>query len=156
MVFKMPRTLWIAGCLLVAGCGGPSVISGEGSITLDGRPLEGVEVQFVPEPTAGAAGETATGQSDGQGKFALKSHRLNKEGIVPGIYRVIVTDLRTVQDLATAAPAAAGSGGQGAKGSSQARILPIYGDLKKTPLQNIQVQAGNGPLSLKLTGPGAS
>jgi len=146
------RRLWVVGCLLGLGCTGPAVIPGEGSITLDGKPLEGVEVQFVPEPKPGATGETATGQSDGQGKFTLKSHRLNKEGIVPGIYRVVVTDLRTVQDLATAAPAAAGSGGQGVKGS-QVRILPVYGDLKQTPLKDIHVQSGNLPISLKLNGP---
>lgn len=143
------KRLWVAACLLGLGCGGPAVVPGVGSITLDGAPLDGVEVQFVPDPAKGPPGETATGQSDAQGKFTLKSPRLDKEGIVPGFYRVVVTDIQAVQDLTSVAPQGPGLGVNGAQ-MGKSRIQPIYNDLNRTPLRDIQVQAGSTPISLKL------
>ncbi len=145
------KSLGVAACLLVLGCGGPAVVPGAGSITLDGAPLGGVEVQFVPDPAKGPAGESATGQSDAQGKFTLKSPRLDKEGIVPGYYRVVVTDIQAVQDLTSVAPQGPGLGVNGAQ-MGKSRIQPIYGDLNRTPLRDIQIQPGGTPISLKLSG----
>lgn len=147
------RPLWMAGVLFTLGCGGPTTIPGVGSITLDGKPLEGVEVQFVPDPAKGAGGEAATGQSDAKGSFTLKSNRLEKEGIVPGVYRVVITDIQSVPDLTSTSALGTGPGVQGQGNSgNRSRILPIYMDLNRTPLRDIQVQPGSAPIALKLSG----
>lgn len=147
------KPLWIAGFLFTLGCGGPAMIPGTGSITLDGKPLAGVEIQFVPDPDKGPGGETATGQSDAKGGFTLKSNRIQKDGIVAGVYRVVITDIQSVPDLTSTAALGTGPGVQGqGNGENPNRIQPIYTDLKRTPLRDIQVQPGSGPISLKLSG----
>ena len=56
---------------LCAGCGsqGPQLTPVEGVVTLDGNVLEGAVVLFEPE----AGGRPATGLTDAQGKFVLKT-----------------------------------------------------------------------------------
>ena len=56
---------------LCAGCGsqGPRLTPVEGVVTLDGDVLEGAVVLFEPE----AGGRPATGLTDAQGKFVLKT-----------------------------------------------------------------------------------
>ena len=56
---------------LCAGCGssGPRLTPVEGVVTLDGQPLQGAAVLFEPQ----AGGRPATGETDAQGRFVLKT-----------------------------------------------------------------------------------
>lgn len=58
--------------LSLSGCmgGGPAVNYVEGTVTLDGQPVEGVSVSFSPATPDGVA---ATGTTDASGKFKLTS-----------------------------------------------------------------------------------
>ena len=53
----------------VAGCGsdGLQLVPVEGTVMLDGKPLEGASILFQPD----AGGRPATGVSDANGKFTL-------------------------------------------------------------------------------------
>jgi len=75
----------LAGCLALAlaGCGGPVPV--EGKVTMNGKPLAGATVVFIPVnggPEAGA-------QTDEEGNFHLTGTKT--EGISPGEYRVTVS-----------------------------------------------------------------
>lgn len=68
------------------GCGGPKPVKVSGVITLNGEPVEGANVQFVPMDDSK---RPATGFTDKTGKFELTSFE-NKDGALPGEYKVVV------------------------------------------------------------------
>jgi hypothetical protein len=70
------RTLLLAVTLVsLAGCGGSSV---QGTVTLDGAPVDGGAIRFTPEGTGSALGSEVVG-----GKYSIKG-----KPIAPGSYRV--------------------------------------------------------------------
>ena len=82
----------IVGLLLVpvAGCGGNTRQAIEGSVTLDGQPLQDGSIQF--RPIEGTEGPTA-GAEVLNGQFSI--HR--DDGPLPGIYRVEITAMGKTQ-----------------------------------------------------------
>ncbi len=91
----MNRVVWcVLGALVTAsllgGCGKPkgtAVVPVSGTVTFDGKPIEGAVVMFVPVDK----GETASGATDTQGKFTLNTASATTPGAVPGSYKVSVT-----------------------------------------------------------------
>jgi hypothetical protein len=67
------------------------VVPASGTVTLDGEPVEGVTVTFIPEGDVGGRG--GYGVSDSQGNFSLQASP-EVEGIPPGKYQVIFRKLR--------------------------------------------------------------
>lgn len=86
---KHAHRLWFAAPVLfatLAGCGQRVVrYPVEGVVTLDGKPVEGASVAFMPK-AKGCLGVAAT---DAEGRFALKEMD-RYEGVMPGEYRVAV------------------------------------------------------------------
>jgi hypothetical protein len=71
--------------LLLPGCsGGIDLAPAEGIVTLNGEPIEGAAVMFIPD----AGGPAATGVTNAQGQFAL--HTTNEPGALVGPHRVTV------------------------------------------------------------------
>jgi hypothetical protein len=81
-------TLAAALLLAGAGCGGKTKpVPVEGVVLLDGKPLKGALVTFVPED---GRGRVAAGLSDDDGKFELTTST-SGDGALPGNYKVTVT-----------------------------------------------------------------
>jgi hypothetical protein len=72
--------------LAASGCG-RRLVKLEGTVTLDGQPLEGATVTFVPE---GGSGPSASGLTGSDGVFSLTT-RTSGDGVAPGAYKVTVT-----------------------------------------------------------------
>lgn len=72
-----------AGALFAAGCS--NLVPVQGEVTLDGQPLAGAQVMFVP-----TTGRPATGKTDAHGKFRLTTNHAN-DGVAAGEYTVTVT-----------------------------------------------------------------
>jgi hypothetical protein len=72
--------------LVLSGCGPKALelLPVEGTVTLDGAPVEGAAVMFVSEQ----GGHVATGVTDAQGRFTLQT--TNRPGAVAGMHRVTV------------------------------------------------------------------
>jgi hypothetical protein len=91
-----------AAVLLVggSGCGGggkPVKVSGK--VTLDGEPLAGASVQFMPINEKGdlaQGGHPAFGTTDDGGKFQLTTFNTD-DGALPGQYKLIVLFAETPQ-----------------------------------------------------------
>ena len=135
----------------VAGCGskgkGLKTEYVEGTITLDGNPLEGASIQFSPadafssNPAPGQP-EMANGLTDKSGKYTLSS--INGDvgkGAIAGEYRVLVTKIKaTTAELDEAGKPVDGKGfGRDAAGNAittiQEDLIPaIYRDRKMSPL----------------------
>ena len=92
-----PAILALALCVL-PGCGGggpdrPTMAPVSGTVTLDGKPLAGANIRFFSEDQSA---ETATGVTDGEGKFQLTTYNTN-DGAVPGAYKVAVSMIQSGQ-----------------------------------------------------------
>lgn len=89
---SLPLAAGIA-LLVIAGCSGQAVNTEpvEGIVTLDGEPVEGATLTFIPvQPGSGAA---ATGITDAEGKYRLTAVDAGPEaeagtGTMPGEYYV--------------------------------------------------------------------
>jgi len=80
----------VATSLMSFGCGkadGPEVASVLGTVTLDGQPLPGVNIQFAPEETGGSPSFGGT-NADGQYKLLFSQ---NQKGAMLGKHRVEIT-----------------------------------------------------------------
>lgn len=87
--------LLVMNCVL-SGCGEgvvepnwPDAVPCSGTVTMDGKPLSGVQVLFVPDVSTN--GQGGSGTTDDAGKFTASSRDTKGEittGIVPGKYRV--------------------------------------------------------------------
>jgi hypothetical protein len=87
----------------------------QGSIALDGKPLAGGMVMFLPEDEE--HGRPASGIIDPDGTFELGTVSPG-DGVVPGKYRVVVTP-------------------QNRSGTKDVKAIPArYSDLEKTPLRS--------------------
>jgi hypothetical protein len=60
-------------------------------VTLDGRPLAGATVTFIPEPFLGPALKPATGVSDERGLARLQESGADLPGVPCGLFRVEVS-----------------------------------------------------------------
>lgn len=83
--------LLIAFIIISVGCDrGLQLGPAEGTVTLDGQPMEGASVIF----THVEGGPAATGSTDAQGRFKLRS--VNREGAKVGEHKVTITKKETL------------------------------------------------------------
>lgn len=89
------RNLWTvnvclaAACVLAQGCRGndvPETLPVSGTVTLDGKPVEGVSVGFYPK----SGGRPAMGRTDTHGRYTLSTFA-SQDGAVPGGHSVVVS-----------------------------------------------------------------
>jgi hypothetical protein len=86
MAARIPllHVLILAFVAAVSGCSGPPSLSG--SVTLDGEPLQGAGLLFVPKE---GTGETVVGATDEEGRFVITPAA--GRSIAYGKYKVVVT-----------------------------------------------------------------
>jgi hypothetical protein len=83
----------IALAFLIPACSstphGPPLVPVEGTITLDGKPLSGANVIFIPQGQT--LGQSAVGRTDAAGRFELNTPDLEHQGAASGNYRVVIS-----------------------------------------------------------------
>ncbi len=91
------RTSWLScvslcgmGLLAISGCGGVKTVPVTGTVTLDGKTLDGVSIVFVPTEKEG---KQANGRTDASGTFTLSSVGAD-QGALPGSYKVGLSKLK--------------------------------------------------------------
>jgi hypothetical protein len=147
--------LWLvvplAAAALATGCSGPKLVPVTGRVTLNGRPLKNVRVEFHPDPDQGTAGPSSSAVTDDDGRFTLTCpSRDNAPGAVVGHHRVVLSDLDVYGtvfvgrgDYRTEDP----------KGPKEVPKFPrfgaVYSDLGKTPFKQ-EVTATMGPVALEV------
>jgi hypothetical protein len=78
--------------LMATGCAeGLDLHPVSGTITVDGKPVEGARVVFTPETVDATL---AAGRTDAQGRYTLRT--LEKQGAMKSKYKVTVSLTRTV------------------------------------------------------------
>jgi hypothetical protein len=79
----------------LSGCAtGPLVAEVEGTVTLDGKPLPGVQVVFAPEVSKEEDGRTSSAVTDDQGRFVLSlvDAKQARPGAIVGKHKVVLQD----------------------------------------------------------------
>jgi hypothetical protein len=134
--------------LLLVGCGKARTSPVEGVVLLDGKPLAGASVMFVPQGT----GRDATGQTDASGQFAMSTFQ-PRDGVIPGSYKVVISPPTGVADTAQYG-SAEDAMSAAAKAPSKKAAAPAFPEKytrpDQTPLtQEVPVK---GKLRFELTG----
>jgi hypothetical protein len=146
--------------LLGLGCNSKGLVKVSGKVTLDDKPLEGAEVNFIPA----SGGAPASGYTGSDGTFTLTTYRTG-DGAKPGEYKVTVSkkeDASTGNVPSTADPQSmtdamrnfqAKSAQQQAQRQTPKLTLPAeYSDALKTKLK-CTVPA-DGPVEFNLRSSG--
>src|SRR5262245_25395418 len=122
-------------CCLLAGCGGPRV---QGTVTLNGEPVDGGVISFFP---ADKANEADKGNSPiTAGKYTITSRELT-----PGNYRVfIIWNKKTGKKVDT-------PGDPGVKMDELLQVVPKQYNSESTLTR--EVKSGSNTLNFELTGP---
>lgn len=87
----------LAGSLLLGGCGGsslPQTSPVSGTVSYQGKPVEGATVIYSRGARKLSEGEIAIGKTDASGTFTLTTHvgsQADVPGAVPGQYQVTVS-----------------------------------------------------------------
>jgi hypothetical protein len=98
----------VAGLLsanFVAGCAGQSgdfLVPVGGKLLVDGKPLDGVVVTFLPEISENSRG--GSGTTDETGAFTVTDLTENKPGLVPGKYMLTYSRMRYPDGSAAPVP----------------------------------------------------
>jgi hypothetical protein len=87
------RLVALLGVVLI-GCGGRTKPI-RGVVTLDGTPVAGATVLFMPDSQDG--GRPASGFTSSDGTFQLTTYKQN-DGALPGEYRVLIQKTETAKD----------------------------------------------------------
>jgi hypothetical protein len=166
-MFGRGRIAW--GILLtasvgMAGCGDKAKpVKVNGTVTLDGKPLPGATITFLP---AGEGGRSASGLSGTDGSFDLTTYKPG-DGALAGDYKITVQVLEgdksnRGQDPMEMDPKAregffmrmspGGRAKEDARQKNAKKTVPeVYMDLKRTPLKCTVPADGNVDLPLKTT-----
>ena len=86
MLKTLPAHTALLLSIVLCGCGGNRTSPVEGVVLLDGKPVAGAMIQFVPQ----GKGHDATAETDKDGQFAMSTFQ-PRDGVLPGSYKVVVS-----------------------------------------------------------------
>lgn len=111
----------------LAGCGrGPELAEVEGTVTLNGKPLDKVRVEFHPA----GEGPRATAVTDANGRYVLTSDDRGRAGATVGPNKVALKDVGIYPDR----PLTRDELNTDFSKGKTIRLRPVYGDPAKTPI----------------------
>jgi hypothetical protein len=143
-----------AGVLLLGAClvgcsSDPPLAPVSGKVTMNGKPLKNVRVDFHPDADKGTRGKGSTGTTNEQGEFTL-TYEEGKPGAIVGHHRVILTDLDVFGNVIV------GRGDyrtEDPKGPKETPMVPrfgkMYSELASTPFKE-EVKPGMGPVKFEV------
>jgi hypothetical protein len=147
--------LLLLGLLAGGGCSqGPQFAEVEGTVTLNGKPLSGVQVVFMPDPDQGTFGPSSSACTDESGHFRVATDT-GQDGAMVGTHRVCVRDLDALSSRPVARPKGPVSKSRcpappAAKGAPQPRFSKAYASAAQTPLRRVEVKPGKQTLDLEV------
>ena len=138
---RLSATVLIVLTIFAAGCGGdkgPKSYRVEGTVTLNGTPVDGAAVSFVPDDNTGSS---AGGKTDASGKFTLMTS-FGTEGAAAGTYSVVITKREAVR-TGNKTTSTDENGKEIMVDEMTAKdVLPKdYASVQKTPFKSVTVEA---------------
>ena len=153
-VSTLPWSRWVMTSVVVlAGCGG-GLVPVAGTVTLDGEPVAGAKVTFIPA----GPGIPATGTTDATGRYELRIGS-GRTGVPRGRYGVTVSKLKVstiTQGEARRVAATASAGAVETEPTSDGLVQVIehvvprrYADPATSGLEVDVISAGEQALALR-------
>lgn len=143
------RAWCVAGLLVTfaAGCG-PRVVRYPvgGVVTLDGQPLKGASVTFMPR----GKGRPGIGVTDGEGRFSVEDAGMH-DGIPPGDYDVVV--MLAVWSKSKTTKIAIGPPDEHGKPTDLVEVVEVPPYVTKWIVPERYSQLGSSGLSASITQP---
>ncbi len=99
-----------------------------GTITLDGQPLKGAVVTFLPE-----SGSTSVGETDAEGRYTLQTY--SREGVSPGEFKVSVSYLLSTEGEPQSLADQGSMSPPASMLTAQEALRPEFADLGRTELR---------------------
>jgi len=125
--------------LSVVGCArGPTFAPVSGTVTMAGKPLENVQVEFWPQ----VSGPRSIGMTDKEGRYTLTSDNGENVGAVVGSHKIVLVDLAPYAKVPVNMPREVEK-----VNLASVRFGRQFADPNKTPLQK-EVTAGNNTINL--------
>jgi hypothetical protein len=123
--------------VLLIGCSGGGTRPVQGVVTLEGTPVAGATVLFMPDGRDGK--RPASGFTSSDGTFRLTTYKLD-DGALPGNYRVLIRKTEAAKDLGAAQLSAlerakAKIEEKSLHKSTKPTLPEAYADFDKTPLR---------------------
>lgn len=139
LVFCVVVAMFFAGC---SGSPTPKELERvevKGRVTLDGKPLSGANLRFIPSTTK-TPGKGGWALTDDDGRYVAKSSDGAAE-LPTGEYQVLVTSGAPLEDADAPPPT---------KTPGQATVPALYGDIGRSPLVvGFRRGAGEGNIELR-------
>jgi hypothetical protein len=132
------------GIVTLTGCSdGPKMVEVEGTVTVKGKPVDKIQVEFWPEGN----GPRSIGVTDEQGRFSLSSDDGKRKGAAVGSHRIVLRDIGILGDefLGRAAEDIDLTKGK------KPRISTEYDEPQKTPLKK-EVSGEKTTIDLEVNG----
>lgn len=123
--------------VVLAGCGGKAVTPVQGVVALEGKPVAGATVLFMPEDDEG--GRPASGYTLPDGTFRLTTYKPD-DGALAGTYRVVVQKTSAAKDRGEAERSAmerakAKFEDKSAQKARKSALPEVYAKFETTPLR---------------------
>jgi hypothetical protein len=109
-----------------------------GTVTFDGKPVEGATVSFSP---TGEGGQIAVGKTDASGNFTLNTPGIG-EGAVPGSYKVSIQKSTEVDPAAATFEDPRGMGGKMTEEQKE-QMMSMSDAMKKTYKSELPAKYGS-------------
>jgi hypothetical protein len=90
-----PRLSLALVAMAFVGCGSARTKPVEGVVLLNGKPLAGAAVHFLPQEK----GRDATGETDKDGRFVMSTFK-PRDGVLTGTYKVVISPPAGTADTA--------------------------------------------------------
>jgi hypothetical protein len=141
---RLTTLLFLALLAALPGCGPsrPGTVPVRGTVTLDGQPLAGAAVMFMPP-----AGRPAAGVTDQTGQFQLTTFA-NQDGALLGPHAVTVS---LCKETGVMADKDGLSGGVAPEGIRKEWVTPERYASPETSELKVEVRSGMPPVRLELT-----
>lgn len=95
-MLRLQHLFFLLVLLSIVGCAEKrDLVSVTGTVTMDGKPLQSVNVEFWPEATLGMR---SFGKTDENGNFELETDDRKFKGAAPGRHRVALRDTWYMRD----------------------------------------------------------
>ena len=137
---------WVLSVTALIGCGqsGPAVHPVSGTVTVGGKPVQNVQVTFMPtEPSR----PIASGNVDADGRYVLTSGATNRSGAVAGAYKVVLSQLDGASQQELDARYTSGTGGP--PPVPKAAFPDEYKSAETSPKQ-VDVAAGSNTINIEI------
>ena len=123
----------------VTGCQRADFASVQGVVTLDGKPLADIEVQFLPLPNQRTNHPSTSVYTDADGKYSIVAS--GDYGVLIGTHHVCLNDAMVMMPTSNAGQedGTLASEGIARTVKRKSRVPAIYSDSLGTPFKNIEI-----------------